>query len=254
MQARSEWRRRDEEYRQLRHSRSASHNNPGPRGSQDKDTGLLVQRSRPDKPAISSLVDPVRVRASDLGKNSAFDTGLIIYLTNLHPSSNKEVITGFITRQVDRYLRKKNPPKSKENPATTHLDRDDLPLSINYVDYQKGLTTGYVRLQRKYESELVVAALKKRQRRMRDGSDRKGKKALTGKKEGDWVKATMVEGAEEEIYWERVFSAKGKGKRKRERPEPPIPAPPDTGPPRRRCEDTRAIDDRQCPKKAKFEN
>lgn len=177
----------------------------------------------PDRPIASTVpADPASPREDDQKMNADYELGLIVYLTNIHPLTTKETITSFITRQADRYNRKKSSSKIKDNPSAMY--EDGPPVNINYVDYQKGLTTAHLRLRKVQDSELVVSALKKRKRRMQDGNDKKGKKVVNDGGREDWVKATNVKGDEERIYWEKVLAAKwkGKGKNKRKGPSQPI--------------------------------
>jgi len=176
----------------------------------------------PDRPITSTVpADPASPREDDQKMKSDYELGLIVYLTNIHPLTSKETITHFITRQVDQYNRKKSSSKIKRNSTAMH--EDGPPIIINYVDYQKGLTTAHLRLRKAQDSELVVSALEKRKRRMQDGNDKEGKKATKDSGREDWVKATSVKGDEERIYWEGILAKrKGKGKNKRKGPSQPI--------------------------------
>ncbi|RPB01864.1 hypothetical protein L873DRAFT_610329 [Choiromyces venosus 120613-1] len=218
-----EWRRRDEEYQQLRRKRPTFPTRTRLAERHDRASGSSAQQMWPDRPIVPTVpADPALTREGDQGMTTDYELGLIVYLTNLHPLATKETITSFITRQVDRYNRKKSSSKTKGN--FIPKNEDGPPVNINYVDYQKGLTTAYLRLRKAQDSELVVSALKKRKRRMQDGSDKKGKKVKNDSGRDDWVKATNVEGNEEKIYWEKVLVAKwkGKGKNKRKSPSHPV--------------------------------
>ncbi|CUS13881.1 unnamed protein product [Tuber aestivum] len=219
-----EWRRRDEEYQQLRRRRPTLSTRTRLPERHDRASGSSAQQMWPDRPSAPTVpADPASAR-EDYQRNEAadYEFGLIVYLTNLHPLTTKETITSFITRQADRYNRKKSSSKAKGN--LVPKDEDGPPVNINYVDYQKGLTTAYLRLRKVQDSELVVSALKKRKRRMQDGNDKKGKKVTADSGKNDWVQATNVGGNEERIYWEKVLAAKwgGGGKTKRKRPSQPV--------------------------------
>ncbi|CAZ80561.1 unnamed protein product [Tuber melanosporum] len=208
-----EWRKRDEEYQHLRGRRPTSPARIRLPERHDGASGSSVQQMWSDLPIFPTVpVDPASVREGDQKMNADYESGLIVYLTNIHPLTTKETITSFITRQVDRYNGKKR--------SSTLKDRDGPPVNINYVDYSKGLTTAYLRLRKAQDSELVVSALKKRKRRMQDGNDKKGKKVTNDSGRDNWVKATNVEGNEERIYWEKVLAAKWKGKGKNKRKLP----------------------------------
>ncbi|PWW78404.1 hypothetical protein C7212DRAFT_357053 [Tuber magnatum] len=218
-----EWIRRDEEYQQLRRRRRPTlPTRIRLPERHDGASGSSAQEMWPDRPIAPTVpAGPASAREDDQKMNADYEPGLIVYLTNLHPQTSKETITSFITRQADRYNRKKSSSKAKGN--FVPKDEDGPPVNINYVDYQKGLTTAYLRLRKAQDSELVVSALRKRKRMMQDGSDKKGKKVGIDSGRNDWVKATNVEGNEERIYWEKVLAAKwgGKGKNKRKRPSQP---------------------------------
>jgi hypothetical protein len=149
---------------------------------------------------------------------SSFEKGLIIRLSNLHPSTTKIIINSFITRSVDRYLRKK---REKQEKSGNSLSSEDPPLlRISYIDYEKGLDEAYLRLGNPEDSTLIVRALKKRKRSMRSGEDTKGKKGEKALREENWVSGKILSGEEERIYWEKVLWIKGKkGKGKPERLE-----------------------------------
>lgn len=144
---------------------------------------------------------------------SGFEVGLIVRLTNLHPSTTKATISSFVCRSVDRYIRKKTEKQGKKKSGVV-IDQVLRSVKINYVDYEKGLGQAYIRQRSQEDSGLIAIALQKRKRKMRDGEDTKGEK-VTKACGQDWVKGKVLTGEEEKIYWERLLSAKEtKDKRK----------------------------------------
>lgn len=147
---------------------------------------------------------------------SGFEPGLIVRLTKLDPSTTKATINSFVCNSVSRYLRKKAKEQGKGKD-----DMDDMTdvksVKINYVDYEKGLSEAYTRQNSWEDSELIVNALGKRKRKMRDGEDTKGKKVAKSDGKG-WVDGKVLTGEEERIYWQKLLLAKnmkGKGKGKK---------------------------------------
>jgi hypothetical protein len=143
----------------------------------------------------------------------SFGPGLIVYITYLHPEINKPAISSFIMRSVDRYIRKRDKHSSSSSPSTPPSK-----VQINYIDYKQGSSFCYLRQSTAEDSDLIIAALKKRKRVMRSGDDRKGRKAKEG-----FVVGRLLEGAEEAEYWRMVEATmvetekknkgrKGKGK------------------------------------------
>jgi len=119
-----------------------------------------------------------------------------VHVTNLHEKVNKPTISSFTMRSVDRYVRKRE-KKALGEAAEPHK------LQINYIDYAKGTCEAYLRQPTANDSELIVKALRKRRRVMRDGEDGKGKKASRQSKD-EAVAGRLLEGEEEKLYWERI--------------------------------------------------
>lgn len=145
--------------------------------------------------------------------DSDFKPGLIIRLTKLDPSTTKATISAFVCHSVDRYLRKKAEKQKKESEDKDHVI-DIKSIKINYVDYEKGLGEAYTRQSTREDSELIVDALRKRKKNMRDGEDTKGKKTAKSDEKG-WVEGKVLAGEEERIYWQKLLLAKnikGRGK------------------------------------------
>lgn len=164
---------------------------------------------------VASAWDETSSRGNELSA-SGFKSGLIVRLTNLNPSATKATIDSFVCRAVDRYLRKKM-KKRKRNEDSDAAGQDVQSVKINYVDYERGLSQAYIRQSNQKDSELIVDALQKRKRNMRDGADTKGKKAVKAD-EQYWVKGKVLAGEEERIYWEKLLLAKnikGKGRGKK---------------------------------------
>ncbi|KAA8908648.1 hypothetical protein FN846DRAFT_906074 [Sphaerosporella brunnea] len=138
-----------------------------------------------------------------------FEPGLIVHIMNLHTGVNKPSISSFIMRSVDRYLRK----REKRKAAKSGEDEGEAlhKVQINYIDYKKGRDSCYIRQAAREDSELIIAALKKRQRAMTEGDDRKGRKVKEG-----FVVGRLLEGEEETLYWQTVQSSENakKGKKK----------------------------------------
>ncbi len=139
-------------------------------------------------------------------KPTSFDyqPGLIVHLANVHPLATKPILSSFIVRSIDRYRRKKA-SKAKEG------NSDDIanhPVKLHYIEHEKDSDEAYTRQGSEEDSQLIVKALKKRKRYMRDGNDGRGKKAL--KNNTTWLVGRILEGQEECAYWERVNNGKRK--------------------------------------------
>lgn len=135
-------------------------------------------------------------------KGKEFEPGLILHIERLHNEVNKPSISSFVTRSVDRYLRKKErkSAKKKEVEAWEKEETHNNPkVQINYIDYKKGSDSCYLRQSTAADSELIVAALKARKRAMRDGSDGMG-----FKEKERFVVGRILEGEEEKLYWQKV--------------------------------------------------
>ena len=146
-----------------------------------------------------------------------FEPGLIVHVTNLHPDTNKPTISSFVMRSVDRYLRKRDkkrsssssPPASPSSSPSAKIAK----AQINYIDFKRGATSSYLRQSTRQDSDLIVAALKKRKRAVAGGDDRKGRKTKEG-----YVAGRLLEGAEEAEYWGMVQATMGEaGKKKKEK-------------------------------------
>ncbi|KAH0613963.1 uncharacterized protein H6S33_005849 [Morchella sextelata] len=223
----SEWQKRDSEYQALLRAQvravTLSRENISNRfTSNESNNHLRPETVNSEKHKIMNSDNttsreekaPKRIFSNE----SSFEKGLIIRLSNLHPSTTKIIIDSFITRSVDRYLRKK---REKQEKSGNSLSSEDPPLlRISYIDYEKGLDEAYLRLGNPEDSTLIVRALKKRKRSMRSGEDTKGKKGEKALREENWVSGKILSGEEERIYWGKVLWIKGKkGKGKPERLE-----------------------------------
>lgn len=148
------------------------------------------------------------------GSAREFEKGLIVHIERLHGEVNKPSISSFVTRSVDRYLRKKEgrnaEKKKKEKESAEEKEENDEKekdegahgnpkVQINYIDYKKGADRCYLRQSTAADSELIVAALKKRKRAMRDGNDGRG-----FKEKERFVVGRILEGEEEKLYWKKV--------------------------------------------------
>jgi hypothetical protein len=158
----------------------------------------------------------VEEREEIVAPKHAFEPGLIVYISNLHPEVNKPGISSFLMRCVDRYLRKqRKKEKEKEKEAEEKEEKAMHKVQINYIDYKKGADSCYIRQATRADSELIVTALKKRRRAMQKGDDRTGRKVKEG-----FVVGRILEGEEEKVYWSTVQASdkakkggkKGKGK------------------------------------------
>lgn len=147
---------------------------------------------------------------------SGFEPGLIVRLTKLDPTTTKATINLFVCHSVGRYLRKKAGKQEKGKDGGGDM-ADVKSVKINYVDYEKGLSEAYTRQSSWEDSKLIVNALGKRKRNMRNGEDTKGKKVTKSDGKG-WVDGKVLTGEEEWIYWQKLLLAKnmkGKGKGKK---------------------------------------
>lgn len=180
--------------------------------------GVHYRPERVDSRAAGSKTTASEGKPSREIDDSGFEPGLIVHLKNLNPSTTKATINSFVCRSVDRYLRKKAKKQKKGKDDKDGNVTDVQPVKINYVDYEKGLGEAYTRQSSRGDSELIVNALRKRKKNMRDGEDAKGTKAVKSDKEGCWVEGKVLSGEEERIYWQKLLSArniKGKGKGKK---------------------------------------
>lgn len=174
---------------------------------------LRVQAPTGPKPASNWDRASSHAREAD---GSGFELGLIVRLTNLDPSTTKATINSFVCHSVGRYLRKKAKKQEKGKDDKDNM-ADVKSVKINYVDYEKGLSEAYTRQSSREDSELIVNALGKRKKNMRDGEDTKGKMAAKSDEKG-WVDGKVLTGEEEWIYWQKLLLAKnmkGKGKGKK---------------------------------------
>ncbi|KAH8153540.1 uncharacterized protein LAJ45_02353 [Morchella importuna] len=213
----SEWQKRDSEYQALLRARvravTLSRENLSNRFTSNESNNHLrpeIVNSEFHKIMNSDKTTSREEKASRhiFSNESSFEKGLIVRLSNLHPSTTKIIIDSFITRSVDRYLRKK---REKQEKSGNSLSSEDPTLPrISYIDYEKGLDEAYLRLGNPGDSTLIVQALKKRKRSMRNGEDTKGKKGERALREENWVLGKILSGEEERIYWEKVLWIKGK--------------------------------------------
>lgn len=204
--------RRDAEYKKLRQGARrapAFHHQVWPQGS----VGQVHHQPEIVDPGARAAVEQKttasrapRTRETD---DSDFEPGLIVRLTNLDPSTTKATINSFVCRSVDRYLRKKAEKQKKREDKDDHVT-DVKSMKINYIDYEKGLGEAYVRQSSREDSELIVDALRKRKKKMRDGEDTKGKKSNGN----GWVEGKILADKEEWIYWQKLLLAKNKGRGK----------------------------------------
>ncbi|KAI5851249.1 hypothetical protein DFP73DRAFT_536505 [Morchella snyderi] len=201
----SEWQKRDSEYQALRAQVRAVTT------SNESNSHLRPETVNSEK---HKIMDSDNINS----RESGFEKGLIVRLSNLHPSTTKIIIDSFITRSVDRYIRKKR--EKQEKSGNSLSSEDSALLHISYIDYEKGLDEAYLRLRNPDDSTLIIHALKKRKRSMRNGEDTKGKKWGKALSEENWVSGKILSGEEERIYWEKVLWIKGKkGRGKPERLE-----------------------------------
>lgn len=141
-----------------------------------------------------------------------YTPGLIVHIKNLDPGVNKPTISSFIDRAVDRYIRReeKKAAKSAGRLKEYKVERKDQPVkkkTMVYIDYKKGATEAWVRQTTKEDSELIIQALEKRRRKMRDAEDRKGQKVAKDAEE-EYVMGELLGGREEAAYWDTIRHAK----------------------------------------------
>lgn len=216
---RPEWRRRDAEYKELRREARrapAFHHQVWSQEDVRQERKVHYQAEVVD-PEARAAVGPKtttswasRTRETD---DSDFEPGLMVRLTKLDPSTTKATISAFVCYSVDQYLRKKAEKQKKGNEGKDNVI-DIQSIKINYVDYEKGLGEAYTRQSTREDSELIVDALRKRKKNMRDGEDTKGKKTVKSDEKG-WVEGKVLVGEEEQIYWQKLLLAKnikGRGK------------------------------------------
>ncbi|KAI9768950.1 MAG: hypothetical protein M1840_004546 [Geoglossum simile] len=210
----AEWRRRDSEYQAIRIKESKPlYCSVG---------GSSTCQQRP----IASVLPSWTKAQSTLVKRD-HPTGLLVYLTNLPPSATKSSIATLISRHVDNHLRRLHKPLNREGTVsgdqlgcstpTSNPTPDTVGLSIMYTDYTPGTTTATIRLASAADAEKVIAALATNRaphstkygcRSRADGGD--------AGKQGSAVKAELVTGEREHIYWEEsVWKGKSGKKRKK---------------------------------------
>jgi hypothetical protein len=174
-----EWKRRDALYQKRRKEALVSRQNFNMLPEQEQEVAAAAATAAPPK--------------------HMFEPGLIVHIAHLHTGVNKPVISSFIMRSVDRYLRKREKKRAATSGDEEELQQQLHKVQINYIDYKKDGDSCYLRQSTRTDSELIVAALKKRKRTMLDGNDRKGRKAKEG-----FVVGRLLEGEEEMLYWRTV--------------------------------------------------
>ncbi|KAI5778662.1 hypothetical protein EDC01DRAFT_719252 [Geopyxis carbonaria] len=176
----SEWQRRDNEYQQLRmealHIREVA--------AAESRTARMDLDGPPTPPAE---------------EENEYPPGLIVHIRNLSESVNKPTISSFIDRSVDRYTRRKAKKEDEGTKPSTSTR-----ANINYIDYSKGTTEAWLRQSAAVDSQLIVRALEKRKRVMKDGKDGKGRKAAEPTE--PWI---------EREYWRRIEDLKERSGKKK---------------------------------------
>ncbi|KAI9786435.1 MAG: hypothetical protein M1839_006895 [Geoglossum umbratile] len=209
---RAEWKRRDSEYQALRIAESR----PSYYSTDDSN----VRRQRPTVPVV-----PSRTETQCVSTKRCHPTGLLVYLTNLHPSATKSSIAALISHHVDKHFRKLH-PNQEGTVSGDQLVRspsistpDTTSLGIMYTDYIPGTTTATIRLASATDANNVITTLaadrvlhstKNGRRSRADGKD-------AGGEQGNAIKAELVTGERERIYWEECVWKGKRGKRAKKR-------------------------------------
>ena len=186
----TEWRRRDNEYREYRvkcmKERYETH------AAERKQHEAAEEEEAHD----AMDLDPPSFHTP----KEAYSTGLIVQVSNVHPAANKTTIRSLLDRTCQRYAQG----------AMSRRPERKLPATpdIQYIDHTKGLDCAYIRVKSPEDSKLLIDALSKRRRVMQSGDDVKGVKAEKEEAAKKWLMGRVLEGEVERRYWENINAHK----------------------------------------------
>ncbi|KAJ7766631.1 hypothetical protein B0H16DRAFT_1242813, partial [Mycena metata] len=108
--------------------------------------------------------------------NMSYPQGCLVFVRNIHPETNKTTLRNFFAQAVDAVE------------------------AIDYVDFNKGIDSCYLRLTTASHAKTLVAHFAQNSTVHVDALDDSG----TPSREGKSVEAELVLGKKEEVYWEKV--------------------------------------------------
>ncbi|KAI9747751.1 MAG: hypothetical protein M4579_007396 [Chaenotheca gracillima] len=136
---------------------------------------------------------------------------LLVQLSNIHPSATKPTIHSFVARHVDRYSRK-SAGKGKSSEGGSKRDSSQG-VKVDYVDHVANTTMAIVRLGCEADARRVVDAFDGKGRGMGAGDDGRGVRVHGEGGDGVIaVKAELLGGEKERIYWDGIRSKMRKKK------------------------------------------
>ncbi|OCH89986.1 hypothetical protein OBBRIDRAFT_631030 [Obba rivulosa] len=118
--------------------------------------------------------------------SSPYPPGCLVFVRNVHPETNKTTLRTLFSQA---YV----------------LDSVSLEAgadALDYVDFNKGMDTCYLRLATPQHAQILVDYLQSNRKKQTSGLDSKGAEAPPADKKS--FAAELVEGTREELYWAKV--------------------------------------------------
>ncbi|KAI0065850.1 hypothetical protein BV25DRAFT_1913284 [Artomyces pyxidatus] len=147
-------------------------------------TGKLALVTNPnhssDPPLQHTKESPPEPKAKLLDETAPYPPNCVIFIRNVHPETNKTTIRSLFSSAFD---------------AQSGLSADGL----DYVDYNKGLDTCYLRLASQRYAEALVAYFQGRRISQSDALDARGVESSEKP-----VLLELLQGRKEELYWDHV--------------------------------------------------
>ncbi|TFK79820.1 hypothetical protein K466DRAFT_605843 [Polyporus arcularius HHB13444] len=116
-----------------------------------------------------------------LDPSAPFPRGCLVFVRNVHPETNKTTLKTLFTAHAF-------------GPASASS-------TLDYVDYNKGMTSCHLRLSSPAHARTLVSAFEDRPIVQRLGLDSAGTPAADGERP---ISAEVVDGEREELYWNKV--------------------------------------------------
>ncbi|KAJ7137927.1 hypothetical protein C8R44DRAFT_607639 [Mycena epipterygia] len=141
-------------------------------------TGLPTAppQDRPEpKRQASPIDDPIA-----LASTMSYPRNCLVFVRHIHPETNKTTLRNFFAKAVD------------------------VKEAIDYVDFNKGMDSCYLRLTTPPHAKSFVDHFVRNQILHASGLDDSGCPASSGQGNGKHVEAELVLGKREEVYWEKV--------------------------------------------------
>ncbi|KAH0543196.1 hypothetical protein FGG08_002457 [Glutinoglossum americanum] len=209
----AEWKKRDLEYQALRMAESRP-----PYYSIGNRTGRQQHLTAPTGPS--------QTKTQSLLTKRDYPTGLLVYITNLHPSATKASIVALVGRNVDEHFRElcevqgekgttSETPQALSTLSNSSPTSETTSLSIMYMDYTPGTTTATIRLSSAADADKVITTLAARRifHTAKDSCRYNVRDNDTNGEQGNAVKAELVTGMRERIYWEEQVWKGKRGKK-----------------------------------------